>query len=104
MAVKTFPEPPLVLIPAQQFLGFFMILLDPAATVGIFDHHRQRGVSREVAPVIPALPGLAATGPLADQPPNVGRPIPIYAPAAQSDKLAPQRARTALPPRHRLPV
>src|SRR5262249_47320288 len=98
MAMKPFPEPALVLIPAQQLFSFFMILLHPGTTMDILDHDREGSMSREVTPIVFAVTRLAAPGPLADQPAEVGCPIPIHAPAAQGDKLAPQRARTALPP------
>jgi hypothetical protein len=60
MAVKACPEPALILIPAQQFLGLFLGLLSPTAAVGIFDHTPQGRVGREVSPVIFALPAVAA--------------------------------------------
>src|SRR5262249_16149482 len=104
MAMKPFPEPALVLIPAQQLFSFFMILLHPGTTMDILDHDREGSMSREVTPIVFAVTRLAAPGPLADQPAEVGCPIPIHAPAAQGDKLAPQRARTALPPGDCLPV
>src|SRR5262245_20366907 len=76
MAVKACPEAALILVPAQQFLGLFMILLHPTAAVSIFDHDGQGRVGREVAPVIFALAGLAPTGPLAEEPADVGCPVP----------------------------
>src|SRR5215468_8641880 len=47
VAMKTVPAPSLLLIPAQLGFGFFMILLDPVAAVGILDHPGQRRGGRE---------------------------------------------------------
>src|SRR4051794_14297392 len=50
------PQPPLVLIPAEQPLGLLMILLHPVSAVGILHHLRQRRARAEVAPEVAPLP------------------------------------------------
>src|SRR5512143_1849731 len=39
--MEAVPQPTLVLIPAQQALGFFVKLFDPVAAVGVLHHGRQ---------------------------------------------------------------
>src|SRR3972149_3625365 len=52
IAMNALPQPALVLIPAQQALGFFMELLDPVAAMGVLHHGRQRCGLWEVAPIV----------------------------------------------------
>src|SRR3954452_11935644 len=47
--VEARPQPPLVLIPAEQPLRFLMILLHPVPAVGVLHHLLQRRVRAEVA-------------------------------------------------------
>src|SRR5262249_3975250 len=55
MAMKPFPEPALVLIPAQQLFSFFMILLHPGTTTAILDHDREGSMSLDVSPIVCAV-------------------------------------------------
>src|SRR5215472_7030248 len=64
MAVEARPQPALVLVPAQQPLGFLMVLLHPVPTMGVFHQALEGHIRPEVAPVIPPL---AIGGVLADQ-------------------------------------
>src|ERR1041384_956585 len=52
MPVEARPESALILVPAQEFLGLFMVLLYPTAAVSIFDHDGQGCVGGEVTPVV----------------------------------------------------
>jgi hypothetical protein len=104
VAVKAFPQPSLILVPAQQPFGFFMILLHPTAAVGIFDHDGQGRMRREVAPVVFALTPLTPARPLPDQPADVARAIAVHSPTSQCHKLPTQRASAALAPHHCLSV
>src|SRR5215470_17436700 len=83
VAMKAIPAPPLILIPAQLGFGFLMILLDPVATVRIFDHPGQRRRSRKITPAILPVPVLAPSGALPEQPAHMAGAIAIDPPAAQ---------------------
>lgn len=89
LSVEPFPEPALIVIPAQPFLGLFMVRLHPGAAMGIGDHNRHGGGGCKVTPVIFAVARLAATGPLADQPAEVD--------CAPSPSTRQQRSATNLP-------
>jgi hypothetical protein len=92
VAMKAIPAPSLVLIPAQLGFGFLMILLDPVATVRIFDHPGQRRGGREVTPEVFPVPVLAAARALPNQPAHMAGAIAIHPPAAQCEKLRPPPA------------
>src|SRR5512143_2800771 len=64
MAMEAPPEPPLVLIPAEQLLGLLVIPLHPVTPVGVLHHPLQRRGRPEVAPVVAPL---AVGGILPDQ-------------------------------------
>src|SRR4029079_8428943 len=61
--VEARPQPPLVLVPAQQPLRFLVILLHPVPPMRILHHLLQRRVRAEVAPVVtPLLVGAILPG------------------------------------------
>ena len=101
--METIPAPPLMLIPAQLPLAFFMILFHPEAPMRILHHHRHRGLWGKVTPEIFPLPALSPPRPLADEPAHVPCAIAINPPAAHSHKLGPQAAPTALTPMESVP-
>src|SRR5439155_17975818 len=72
VAVEARPQPPLVLVPAQQPLGFLVILLHPVPPVGILHHLLQRRLRAEVAPEVAPLPIGAI---LPDQPADPPRAV-----------------------------
>src|SRR5512143_1006598 len=76
MAMEAMPQATLVLIPAQQALGFFMKLFDPVATVRVFHHDPQGGVQWKVAPEVLPL-AVATCWPLADQPADMPSAVAI---------------------------
>src|SRR5881227_3223019 len=65
VSVKAGPQPALILVPAQQPLGFLVGPLHPVPAVRVPHHPRQRRVPAEVAPVVAPL---AVRGILAYQP------------------------------------
>ena len=65
MAMKTRPQPPLILIPTQEPLGLLMILLHPMPSVGILHQTIHGHLRPEVTPVVSPL---AIGGILANQP------------------------------------
>ena len=81
--VKARPQPPLILVPAQQTFGLFVILLHPMPTVRVLHHPLQPYLRTEVAPVVPPL---AVGGILTDQPARTTMPRGRHAPATQRDK------------------
>jgi hypothetical protein len=90
--MKAIPAPSLILIPAQLGFGFFMILLDPMAAMGILDHPGQRRGRRKITPAILPVPMLAPSGTLSNQPAHMAAAITIHPPAAQCHKLGPPPA------------
>src|SRR5512135_84118 len=52
MPMEPRPQPPLILVPAQQTLGLLVISLHPVPPVRVLDHLIQCCVRPEVAPVI----------------------------------------------------
>src|SRR6516165_2815446 len=104
VAMKAIPASSLILIPAQLGFGFFMILFDPVAAVGIFDHPGQRRRGREITPEILPVPMLAAAGALPNQPAYMAAALAIHSPAAQRHKLGPPPAFGSCAPGHGLPV
>src|SRR5437899_2647745 len=83
MPVEARPQPPLILVPAQQTLGFLVILLHPMPTVRVLHHPLQRHLRTEVAPVIPPF---AVGSILTDQPARTTMPRRGHAPAPRCDK------------------
>src|SRR5690606_35524430 len=83
MPMEPRPQPPLVLVPAQQPLGLLVEPLDPVPPVGVLDHLGQRRPRPEVAPVILPASFLARRLPLADQPAEVPPTVRGHAPAPQ---------------------
>src|SRR5919205_420651 len=85
VAVEARPQPPLVLVPAQQPLGPLVELLYPVAAVRVLHQLLQRRLGAEVAPVVLPLVLLpAARRPRADQQPGHAPPRRRLPPAAQS--------------------
>src|SRR5512135_1030486 len=103
MPMEPRPQPPLILVPAQQTLGLLVILLHPVPPVRVLDHLSQRRVRPEVAPVILRLPGLTTARPLPDQPAQPASAVGPYPPASQGHESAAQPAVAALPPTHSPP-
>src|SRR5262244_3169970 len=56
--VEPRPEPPLVLVPAQQPLGLLVKSLHPVPPVGVLHHPSRRHLRAEVAPVVLPPPVL----------------------------------------------
>src|SRR5512135_696946 len=100
MPVEARPQPPLILVPAQQALGLLVELLHPVLPVDILHHAFQSHRRSEVAPVIFALP-LGHL--LADQPAPPTPPRRPHTPATQRDEASPHPAIASLPPGHRSP-
>ena len=53
--VETGPQPALILVPAQQFLGFLVKPLHPVPAMRVLHHPHQRRMRPEVAPVVASL-------------------------------------------------
>lgn len=104
VAVKAAPAPALILVPAQEVFGLFMVLLDPMSSMRILDHPGQGGRAGQVAPEVLDLTLLTSARALPDQPPHMAGAIPIDSPAAYGDELGSQPPRTAFRPADRLPV
>src|SRR5690349_16774893 len=79
--VKALPQPPLVLVPAQQALGLLVVLLHPVPPVPVLDQPLQWCPGPEVAPVILALAGHAQRL-FPDQPAHPPTPVGQHPPAA----------------------
>src|SRR5271156_2170305 len=80
VAVESCPQPALILVPAQQFLGFLVKPLYPVPTMRVFHHPHQRRVAPEVAPVVAAL---AVAGVFPEQPADPPFALRGDAPTAQ---------------------
>src|SRR5437016_3655842 len=87
--VEARPQPPLILVPAQQLLGLLVKLLHPVPSVCVLDHPLQGHVRPEVAPVVASL---AVGGVLADQPAYPPLALRRHPPAADGHHLGPQPA------------
>src|ERR1700730_206476 len=90
--VKAGPQPALILVPAQQFLGFLVKPLHPVPTMRVLHHAHQRRVPPEVAPVVAAL---AVAGVFPNQPADPPLAVRGNAPAAQPPHLCPPPTRAA---------
>src|SRR3954467_12825015 len=93
--VEARPQPPLVLVPAQQFLRLLVILLHPVPPVGILHHLLQRRARAEVAPEVAPLPVAAI---LPDQPADPARAVRPHPPAADRHEPPTRPARSRPPP------
>src|SRR6516225_6382875 len=101
VAVEAGPQPPLILVPAQQSLGLLVKLLHAPAAVRVLHHLLQRRRGAEVAPVV--LP-LVLTGPFPDQPTlDTLRPRRGHAPTADRPEASLQPALAARAPADRPP-
>src|SRR3954466_138354 len=100
VTVEATPAPPLVLVPAQEPLGFLVVLLHPVPTVRVLHHRLQRHPRAEVAPVVPPL---AIGGILANEPPEPATARRGLPPAADGDEPAAEPALAPLPPCQRAP-
>src|SRR5512139_214989 len=103
VSMEAMPQAALVLIPAQEALGFFMKLLDPVAAMRVLHHRPQRRVEQEVAPEVLPL-ARAPGGPLADQPADMPGAIAINTPTADAYEFGPQPTLTAFTPADGLPL
>lgn len=102
IAVKAGPHAAVVLLPAQETLGFCVKLLDPIAPMRILEHPGQRRIQREVAPEV--FPVARAPGrTLPDQPADMRRSLTVHPPTAEGDELGAQPTLTACAPAHGLP-
>src|SRR3954452_13667158 len=93
--VEARPQPPLVLVPAQQPLRFLVILLHPVPPMGILHHLLQRRVRAEVAPEVTPLLVAAI---LPDQPADPARAVRPHPPAADRHEPPTQPALAAFTP------
>src|SRR5438270_7093553 len=93
--VEARPQPPLVLVPAQQPLRFLVILLYPVPPVGVLHHLLQRHARAEVAPEVAPLPIGAI---LPDQPADPPRAVCPHPPAADRHEASTQPALAAFAP------
>src|SRR5512135_426331 len=98
--VEPRPEPALILVPPQQFLGFLMVLLHPVPSVSVFHQTLQSGPGTEVAPEVAPL---AVGGILTDQPAPPTMTRRGHPPAPQRHEAAPHPALAPFAPRHRPP-
>jgi hypothetical protein len=103
MAVEARPQAPLVLIPPPLPCGLLVNLLDGKPAMGIAGHLFQGGGSRQMAPVVLPLLGLAPGGALPEQPPDMPPPVGRDAPAASGDKLLAPPPFGAVSPANRAP-
>jgi len=98
--VKTRPQPTLILIPAQQLLGFLVKLLNPMPPVRVLHHPLQHRLGPEVAPIVTPL---AIAGIFADQPAHPPGAVRVDTPAPHRYRLSRQPTLAALTPTHRPP-
>src|SRR5919106_1527624 len=98
MSVKARPQAALILIPTQFPFGFFMELLNGMATMGILNQFLQRRRGGQIAPVELALFGLSPSGPLAQQPADVGLTLGGQTPSPHRHKFLAQPALGSMPP------
>src|SRR5579871_1297460 len=83
VAVETGPQPPLILIPAQQPFRLLVVLLHPVPPVRVADRRRQRRPRPQVAPIILAVGRGLPAGLFADQPTRPALAVRGHPPAAQ---------------------
>src|SRR5436305_799849 len=96
MPMEPRPQPPLILVPAQQLLGLLVISLHPVPPVRVLHHPLQRYLRTEVAPVVPPL---AVRGILTDQPPRTMPPRRRHPPRPQRHEPPTHPALAPFPPR-----
>src|SRR5205823_10210042 len=104
VAVKAGPQPPLILVPAEQALGLLVELFHPVTPVRVLRHPPQGGFRAEVAPVVLPLVLLAPGRALADQPARHPNPRRWLPPTAQRMEACLEPALGALAPADRLPT
>src|SRR5512143_1340050 len=100
MPMESGPQPPLVLVPAQQTLRLLVVPLHPVPPVRVLHHRRQRLLRPEVTPVILGLPVLTTPRPFPDQPALPAPATRRHPPAAHRRESAPQPALAPLAPAH----
>jgi hypothetical protein len=83
LTMEAVPAATLVLIPSQLTLGFFVILLDPVATVCVLGQFGERRFGREVTPEVLPLTLTRTRRTLADQLAEMACSVTINTPAAQ---------------------
>jgi hypothetical protein len=96
MAGEPWPQPPLVLVPAQCTLGLFMALLHRVAAMGTVYQRLHGGRGRQIALIARALLRLSAGGPLSQQPAQMGLALRRQVPTSPRHELL---AQPALAPR-----
>src|SRR5262249_37580665 len=105
VAVEARPQPPLILVPAQQPLGLLVILLHPVPPVRVAHHLSQRCLRAQVGPVVTPLavaavlpdqparppPAVGSHPPAPPPPPPPAPPPPTTAPSPHPSPPAPRR-------------
>src|SRR2546428_817008 len=104
MAVKTRPQPDLILIPAQLLLGLLMELLDGMPAMGSMYQLLQRGRGWQVTPIVLVFVRLPTGGSLPQQPADVGLTLRRDPPAPHGHELFAQPSLGPVPPAHRAPL
>ena len=104
MPMKSWPQPPLVLIPAQLALGLFMKLFDGMPPVGIPGQYLKGRVWGQVAPEIFPLLGRPLSDSLPHQPALMTRPVAGHPPTADRHKFLAQSPLRPPPPADRAPL
>jgi hypothetical protein len=104
MAGKARPQPTLILLPTPRPCGFFMVLLNGMATMGISNQVLPRRRGRQIAPRELGLLGLAASRPLSPQPADVGLTFCCQTPSPQCHTWLASPAWGAMPPSHGAPL
>jgi hypothetical protein len=104
MPMKTRPQTPLIVIPTQFPVGFFMELLYRIAPMGIADQLVAHGRGRQVTSVILPVLRLTTAGPFPQQPADMSLAVAGDPPAAHGHKLLPQPSLGLLPPTDRPPL
>jgi hypothetical protein len=104
MAVKAWPQPTLLLIPAQFPCGLLMELLNGMAAMDILDQFLQRHRGRQGAPRALGLFGLSLSCPLPQQPADAGFTLCGQTTGPQRHTLLAQPALGAKPPTHGAPL
>ena len=66
--MKALPQAALVLVPAQESLGIFVIQFNEDAAMHQFDHALARGAGRQVGPAQLVAPGAVGQFALGDEP------------------------------------
>jgi hypothetical protein len=104
MPMQSWPQPPLVLVPAQLSLGLFMKLFNRMPAMGPADQLFEGGLRGPVALIVFRLFGLASRGSFPHEPTLVPLSVPGDPPAAHRHELLAQPPFGAPPPANRAPL